>query len=148
LLKIFQKKKNLIYLEYRRKAEFIKLVYQMIHWNEYQLENKYLKKLSSRSKLGVVLMIIVCKTSIFLVCFFSSIFTTIACLDPNLNSNIFMTIFCTILLFFCTHYILSVVLIANLYSFLFTLYLKYRFQQIKDYIEIYSKTGKYIAINF
>jgi hypothetical protein len=120
----------------------------MIHWSEYQLENKYLKKFSLRSKLGVVLMIVVCKTSIFFVCFFSSIFATIACLDPNLNSNIFTTIFCTILVFFCTHYVLSVILIANLYSFVFTLYLKYRFQQIKDYIEIYSKTGNYLAINF
>jgi hypothetical protein len=120
----------------------MRLLYNMINVEEYQLSYKYRYRFGIYSKLGSIAI----KTGSNLLTMFAItntfIFVTIAYLDPEMN-HYFIIIYGFYIFFSLSVYIMiSIALIYIYFVILISLYFKYRFKQIMENIRIYEKSGK------
>jgi len=138
----------LLILEHRNECEFITIFHQVMNSDRYQLNNKYLRKLSMRCKLSAMLSISIWKLVSFMCLIVPSLFMTIAYFDPDMDFSIIVMSIWLMLFIIAFQYSWSIILVISIYTYIISLYIKYRFQQIQDYIEIYLRRGKYILNNF
>jgi len=131
-------------LEQRKDCEFITIVHQIKISYVFQLNNKYLRKFSLRTRLSARLFTIIWKIGLILTFTIPLIFSTIAYFDSEIDFSIIVISIWLMILIISLHYAASILLIANIYMYNLSVYIKYRFQQIQDYIEIYLRRGKYL----
>jgi len=129
----------LLSLEHENKCEFIKILHLIMNSEEYQLNRKYIDKFCSTCKLAARIMIICQKMGLLFIYIIILIFITIAYCE--MNYSIIIMLIWNVIIFVSWFYAISVFFIASVYAYLISLYLKYRFQQVQDLIEIYLKRG-------
>jgi len=128
-------------LEYKNEIELLTIFHRITNSEEYQLNSKYLEKFSSRSKLAAMILTIITKVVSILVYTFAIIFTAIAYFDSEMNFSIFIMSIWFVIVIICIHYAITVFFLCNAYMYIITLYIKYRFWQVEDLIEIYLERG-------
>jgi len=128
-------------LEHNNECEILKIIHRIMNSEEYQLNSKYLEKFSSRSKLATRIMITGLNSTLVFLFILATIFTTIAYFDPEMDFSIVILSIWLLILIISLYYTLSIFFIANVYTYLVSLYMKYRLRQVQDLIEIYLKRG-------
>jgi len=124
-------------MERKNELELSAIVHQIINSEEYQLNSNYLEKFSSRSKLAARLLAIILKAALIFVYTSVIIFTGIAYFDSKMNFSIFIMSIWFAILVICLYYTFTIIFVCNAYMYIIALYIKYRFQQVQDLIEVY-----------
>jgi len=132
---------NLLYLEQKNKCYLIKISHQIINAEEYQLSRKYKEKFCSIYKLANRIMNICRKITLLFVYIVIFILTLIAYFDSEMNFSAIIMLIWSVIIVISYYYATSFCFIAGVYTYLTSLYMKYRFQQVQDLIEIYLKRG-------
>jgi len=132
---------KLLVLEHNNECELIKIFHQIINSEEHQLSRKYMDKFYSKFKLAVRIMIICWKISLLLFCIILFTSIIIAYFDPEMNFSIITMSIWFVILVISFYYAISIAYVASIYTYLISLYMKYRFKQVQDLIEIYLKRG-------
>jgi len=128
-------------LEHKNKCELIKIAHQLINSKEYQLNRKYMVRFHSTYKLAARLLVICWKITFVFTSIMVLIFSTMAYIDSQLNFSIIMKPIWLVIVIMSLYNTVSHLFIFGVYTYLVTLYIKYRFQQVNDSIEIYLKRG-------
>jgi len=134
-------------LEHKNDCEFIAVDHRVLNSEGYQLNIKYLEKFSSKSKLAVRILIIGLNLALLLMFVSTIIFVTIAYCDPEMDFSIVVMLIWWMILILAFYYVISIILIANVYTYLSSLYMKYRFQQVQDLIEIHLERGNILKLD-
>jgi len=111
---------------------------------EYQLSRKYMEKFCSICKLAARIVIIFQQIILVYTYLCVLMFTTVAYFDSEMNFSIVIMSIWFVILILSMYYAFSIGLIAGVYTYLVCLYMKYRFQQLQDLIEIYLKRVIYL----
>jgi len=135
---------NVLIHEKRNECEYITIADQIMNSDEYQLNNKYLRKFYLRSRLSIRLFIITWRIVLFLVLITVPIFTAIAYMDSEMDFSIIVMSIWLIIIIITSHSAVTTGVTICLYAHLISVYIQYRFQQIQDYIEVNLQRGKYI----
>jgi len=128
-------------LERKNECELLEILHRIMNSEEYLLNSKYLKKFSLKSKLAVRAMIIGLNLILFLAFMIAIVFATTAYFDPEMDFSIIIIMIWFLIIIISLYYAFSVLFIANVYTYIVSLYMKYRFRQIQDFIEIYLERG-------
>jgi hypothetical protein len=131
----------LLYLESINENEFIIFLHQVINSYEYRLKDQYLEKLSVRSKLSVIVMIIACNIGCIGTIIVYGMFITIAHFDTRVDFSIVLNIIWYLIFALSSYYIISMIFIITYFMYIFNRYMKYRFNQIQDDVKTYLETG-------
>ncbi len=131
----------LLYLESINENEFIIFLHQVINSYEYRLKDQYLEKLSVRSKLSVIVMIIACNIGCIGTIIVYGMFITIAHFDTRVDFSIVLNIVWYLIFALSSYYIISMIFIITYFMYIFNRYMKYRFNQIQDDVKTYLETG-------
>jgi len=137
---------KLLSLEHENKCKIIKILHLIMNSEEYQLGTKYKEKFCSIYKLAVRIMIIFRNMVLFFNYSAILIFTSIAYFDSDMNFSIIIMLIWHVIVVISFYYAISVYFICGVYTYLTLLYIKYRFQQVQDLIEIYLKRGNTFQI--
>jgi hypothetical protein len=119
----------------------MKILHQMIHLDEYQLSSKYSKKFAKRSKLAAILMVYAFNITYVMAVSTHAIFFIIAYFDPNVYHSIVVNVIWQVIYSFSTYHVLSLIFIFVYFMYIFSIYMKYRFKQIGDFLNIYARNG-------
>jgi len=132
---------TLLVLEHKNKCEFIKIAYLIMNSEEYQLNRIYMDKFYSLYKLIIRIMMICRKIVSYFAYILILIFTTIAYFDSEMNFSIIIMSIWFLVTVITFYYAILIFFTASAYIYLISLYMKYRFRQVLDIIEIYLKRG-------
>jgi len=132
---------KLLLMEHKNKCEQIKIFHQMMNYEEYQINRKYMRKFYSILKLSARIMSIGRKVVLLIAFIQVFTFTIIAYFDPKMNFSVFIMLIWIVILFISFYYMSTVITICCVFSYMIALYMKYRFQQVEDMIDIYLQRG-------
>lgn len=128
-------------MEHKNECEEIKILHQIMTSEEYQLNRRYKRKFCSIFKLVARITIISRKVILYLAFIQVFIFTIIAYFDLEMNFSIIIMSIWLVVLFISFYYMTTAFFTCSIYTYLISLYMKYRFRQVQDMIETYLQTG-------
>jgi len=113
---------------------------------EHQLSRKYMESFFSKYKLAARIMIICQKVILYLVIIQVFIFTIIAYFDSEMNFSLIIMSTWFVVIIISLYYLNTLFMATCTYVFMVSLYIRYRFRQVQDLIEIYLKRGNIFQI--
>jgi hypothetical protein len=131
-------------LKQRNECDLIRITHNIMNSDEYQLNRKYMRNSCTRYKLALRILFIFRKFFLFVAYSVTFLFTIIAYFDSEMNFSIIIMSIWLALLMISFYYTASFFFIAGVYNYVFSLYMKYRFQQVQDLIDLYFKRGNSI----
>jgi len=132
---------KLLVLEHKNKCEIIKIAHLIMNSEEYQLSGKYMEKFLSSYKLAARITIICLKIVFILIDILVFTFMTLGYYDNQVDYSVIVVLIWLVIVLLSLYYALSNFIISCAYTYVLTQYMKYRFRQVQDLIEIYLKRG-------
>jgi len=118
----------------------------MSNFDEYQLRPKYMEKFVKRSKLFAILMVYTFNITYFVSITGHAALFIVAYFDPNVYHSIVVNIIWQVIFSLSTYHTLSLLYIYVYIIYAFSIYMKYRFKQIGDYLDIYARKGTILKV--